>query len=107
MVWSTTASSSVERVSRSIWSRRRVENAWMVVAVLYLRRLKRRSTACWMRRRGGYGQGGAGHRPAGGALPDAAEQLPQRQHRAGVAQAQDRGQGCIDQGAVDQPVDVV
>jgi len=25
----------------------------MVLAVLYLRRLKRRSTACWMRRRAG------------------------------------------------------
>jgi hypothetical protein len=33
IVWSTTASTSVARVSRSIWSRRRVENAWMVVAV--------------------------------------------------------------------------
>ena len=53
MVWSTTASSSVARVSRSIWSRRRVENAWMVVAAWYLRRLKRRSTAAWIRWRAG------------------------------------------------------
>jgi hypothetical protein len=52
MVWSTTASISVERVSRSIWSRRRVENASIVLVVLYLRRLKRRSTAAWMRRLG-------------------------------------------------------
>jgi hypothetical protein len=51
MVWSMTANSSLRRVSRSNWSRRRVENPWTVWAALDLRRLKRRSTAAWIRRR--------------------------------------------------------
>jgi hypothetical protein len=59
MVWSTTASSSVERVSRSTWSRRRVENTSMVLAAWYLRRLNRRSTAAWMRRRAGWNRAAA------------------------------------------------
>src|SRR5512132_4697773 len=54
MVWSTTACSSVERVSRSICSRRRMLNASTVLAASYLRRLKRRSTTAWMRRRAGW-----------------------------------------------------
>ena len=43
----------VERVSRSTRLRSRVENAWMVWAALYLRRLNRRSATAWMRRRAG------------------------------------------------------
>jgi hypothetical protein len=39
-------------------------------------------------------------------FPDADKQLPKRQDRASITQAQDRGQACIHHGAVDQPVDV-
>jgi hypothetical protein len=51
MVSSITASNSADRVSRSICWRRRPLNAWMVLAASYLRRLKRRSTPLWTRRR--------------------------------------------------------
>ena len=44
IVWSTTASSSADRVSRSTCSRRRAPNASIVLAASYLRRLNRRST---------------------------------------------------------------
>jgi hypothetical protein len=54
IVWSTTVSSSAARASRSTSSRSRRPNASTVLAALYLRRLKRRSTTAWMRRRAGW-----------------------------------------------------
>ncbi len=54
MVWFTTASSSADKVSRSISSRSRALKACTVVAASYLRRLKRRSTTAWVRRRAGW-----------------------------------------------------
>ena len=54
MVWSTTASSSADRESRSTWSRSRAPKASMTRAASWRRRLKRRSTAAWMRRRAGW-----------------------------------------------------
>jgi hypothetical protein len=44
IVWSTTASNSAARASRSTWSRSRTTNASTVRAASYRRRLKRRST---------------------------------------------------------------
>jgi hypothetical protein len=54
MVWLTTASSSADSVSRSTCWCRRALNAVIVWAASWRRRLKRRSTACWMRRRTGW-----------------------------------------------------
>jgi hypothetical protein len=54
IVWSTTAISSAESASRSTSSRKRVLNTSTVLAASYLRRLKRRSTSAWMRRRAGW-----------------------------------------------------
>ena len=54
IVWWTTASSSADRVSRSTSSRNRALNASTVLTALYLRRLNRRSTTAWMRRRAGW-----------------------------------------------------
>jgi hypothetical protein len=64
IVWSTTASTSADGVSRSTWSRRRVLNASMVRAVWHLRRLKRRSTPA------GCGGGPAGTRRPRPGWPD-------------------------------------
>src|SRR6266540_146050 len=54
MVCSTTPSSSAVRVSRSTCWRSLALNAAIVRAASYRRRLKRRSTACWMWRRAGW-----------------------------------------------------
>ena len=65
--------------SRSSSLRSQTANASTVLAALYLRRLKRRSTACWMRRRAGWNSAATAkvaplpdagqHRPAQGAPP--------------------------------------
>jgi hypothetical protein len=54
MVWSTTASSSADSVSRSSSARSRALKASMVLAASYRCRLNRRSTTAWMRRRAGW-----------------------------------------------------
>jgi hypothetical protein len=53
---------------------------------------------------GGNGQGGRGHRPAGGGLADPARQLPADQGQAGVDAPEPDGEQPVDQGAVQQPV---
>jgi hypothetical protein len=53
------------------------------------------------------GQGGPGHRPVRRLAAEAAGQLPGHQHGAAVAKPQDDGEQPVDQGAVQQPVDVV
>ena len=54
MAWSTTASRSAVRVSRSTWSGRRAPNPSMILAASWRRRLRRRSTTAWTRRRAGW-----------------------------------------------------
>jgi hypothetical protein len=54
MVWSATTSSSPARALKSTSSRKRTLKASTVLAASYLRRLKRRSTTAWMRRRAGW-----------------------------------------------------
>src|SRR4029453_2245249 len=99
-----------ERVSRSTCSRRWVENAWMVVAVLYLRRLKRRSTTCWMRRRAGRNRAATARVEASHSerrLPcGRAEELAQAEHAAGVDHPKQHSEQAVYQGAVDEPVNV-
>jgi hypothetical protein len=56
---------------------------------------------------GGDCQGGAGHHPTRRLLSDPAEHLPEHQHRASVDGAEQGGEQPEDQGAVDEPVDVV
>jgi hypothetical protein len=55
----------------------------------------------------GHRQGGAGHRPARRIPAHPTEQLAQDQDRAGVDAGQQGGEQPVDQGAVDQPVDLV
>ena len=56
---------------------------------------------------GGYGQGGAGHHPARRFVADAAKQLAEDQDHAGVDTGEESGEQPVDQGAVDQPVDLI
>ena len=89
MVWSTTASSSLVRVSRSTWSRRRVLNACDgaggVVAAAVEAPVDPLLDAAAGRLEGrGHGQGGAGHDQAGVS----AQELAEPQHHRGVAASQ-------------------
>jgi hypothetical protein len=103
MVWSTTASSSVLRVSRLIWARRRVKNAWdglggVVLAAVEApihhlldaaaRRLEQVVPAT----------------PSSADPFLSAEDLPHDQDGAGVDATKQDSEQLIDQGAVSQPM---
>lgn len=84
----------------------------MVLAASYRRRLRRRSTACWMRPAGGlehsgHGQGGAGDRPTSCAGVDPTKKLSGYDDHDGVDRCEHDGQQRVRQGPTDQPVDVI
>jgi hypothetical protein len=119
MVCSITASSSAVSVSRSTCWRSRALKAAIVWAVSWRRRLKRRSTACWMRRRAGWNTAATarGPRPPppppglGGARPHqggiSAQQLAQPEDHDRIPTAQQQGQQAVGEGPADDAVQVV
>jgi hypothetical protein len=83
IAWSTTDSSSADSVSKSTSLRSRALKASTVLAPSYLCRLKRRSTACWMRWRAGWNRAATARVALGsGDLQAPPRRLARRRGRA-------------------------
>jgi hypothetical protein len=111
IVWSTTASSSADRLSRStLVAEARAEpldSPGRVVLTPVEAQVDRLLDAATGRlEQGGNGQGRRGHGPARRPPADPAGQLSQGKDQPGVDGTEQQGEHPVDQGPVDQPVDV-
>jgi hypothetical protein len=111
MVWSTTARSSLDSVEVKLLVQA-AANPWMVAVGIVAAPVEPSvhdclDAAAGRLEQGRRGQRCPGHRPVRRLAAEAAGQLADHQHRAAVAKPQDDGEQPVDQGAVQQPVDIV